>query len=132
MTSLALILGCAGPVLSADEAAFFRAAQPWGGPADSRGRFLARPAGAGLSARRHSGRVSGSPTASMTSLALILGCAGPVLSADEAAFFRAAQPWGFILDADGRTGRFEGSVSSASGRCGTVGTAPQRQGFRKN
>ncbi|BAQ45164.1 MULTISPECIES: beta-N-acetylhexosaminidase [Methylobacterium] len=33
----------------------------------------------------------------MTSLALILGCAGPVLSADEAAFFRAAQPWGFIL-----------------------------------
>ena len=29
--------------------------------------------------------------------ATILGCAGPCLSPDEAAFFRAAQPWGFIL-----------------------------------
>lgn len=29
--------------------------------------------------------------------ALILGCAGPVLGADEAAFFREADPWGFIL-----------------------------------
>lgn len=27
----------------------------------------------------------------------ILGCAGPVLSRDEAAFFRDADPWGFIL-----------------------------------
>ncbi len=30
-------------------------------------------------------------------LALILGCAGPTLSPEEAAFFRAVQPWGFIL-----------------------------------
>lgn len=29
--------------------------------------------------------------------ATVLGCAGPVLDADEAAFFRAADPWGFIL-----------------------------------
>ncbi|MFA5582007.1 MAG: beta-N-acetylhexosaminidase [Paracoccaceae bacterium] len=29
--------------------------------------------------------------------AFILGCAGPVLGADEAAFFAQAQPWGFIL-----------------------------------
>ncbi|ADO43356.1 beta-hexosamidase [Ketogulonicigenium vulgare Y25] len=29
--------------------------------------------------------------------AVIFGCAGPVLLPDEAAFFRAAQPWGFIL-----------------------------------
>lgn len=33
----------------------------------------------------------------MTSRALILGCAGKSLSAEEAAFFRDAQPWGFIL-----------------------------------
>jgi len=30
-------------------------------------------------------------------LALILGCAGPILSPEEAAFFRDVQPWGFIL-----------------------------------
>ncbi|SFU82188.1 beta-N-acetylhexosaminidase [Methylobacterium sp. 174MFSha1.1] len=30
-------------------------------------------------------------------LALILGCAGPTLSPEEAAFFRAVRPWGFIL-----------------------------------
>ncbi len=29
--------------------------------------------------------------------ATILGCAGPVLGRDERAFFRAADPWGFIL-----------------------------------
>ena len=29
--------------------------------------------------------------------ATILGCAGPALSRDEAAFFRQADPWGFIL-----------------------------------
>lgn len=29
--------------------------------------------------------------------ATILGCAGPVLAPTEAAFFRAADPWGFIL-----------------------------------
>ena len=33
----------------------------------------------------------------MTSRALIFGCAGKSLSADEAAFFRDARPWGFIL-----------------------------------
>ncbi len=33
----------------------------------------------------------------MTISACILGCAGPVLTADEAAFFREVQPWGFIL-----------------------------------
>jgi beta-N-acetylhexosaminidase len=31
------------------------------------------------------------------SAACILGCAGPRLSADEAAFFRDVRPWGFIL-----------------------------------
>ena len=29
--------------------------------------------------------------------ATILGCAGPVLGSDEAAFFREADPWGFIV-----------------------------------
>jgi beta-N-acetylhexosaminidase len=29
--------------------------------------------------------------------ACVFGCAGPVLNADEAAFFRDVQPWGFIL-----------------------------------
>jgi beta-N-acetylhexosaminidase len=33
----------------------------------------------------------------MTPRALIVGCAGPVLSPDEVAFFRDADPWGFIL-----------------------------------
>lgn len=33
----------------------------------------------------------------MTSRAFIAGCAGPRLSRDERAFFRAAEPWGFIL-----------------------------------
>ncbi len=33
----------------------------------------------------------------MTTRALILGCAGKSLSPEEAAFFREAQPWGFIL-----------------------------------
>lgn len=33
----------------------------------------------------------------MTSRALILGCAGKSLSGEETAFFRDAQPWGFIL-----------------------------------
>jgi beta-N-acetylhexosaminidase len=31
------------------------------------------------------------------SAACILGCSGPVLSVEEAAFFRDARPWGFIL-----------------------------------
>lgn len=33
----------------------------------------------------------------MAAAAAILGCAGSRLGADEAAFFRAADPWGFIL-----------------------------------
>ena len=33
----------------------------------------------------------------MRSLAAIFGCGGPRLTADEAAFFRDARPWGFIL-----------------------------------
>ena len=33
----------------------------------------------------------------MTARAIIFGCAGPRLSADERAFFRDADPWGFIL-----------------------------------
>ncbi|TBW37992.1 beta-N-acetylhexosaminidase [Siculibacillus lacustris] len=33
----------------------------------------------------------------MTSSALICGCRGPVLGAEEIAFFRDARPWGFIL-----------------------------------
>lgn len=33
----------------------------------------------------------------MTSRACILGCAGPVLSDQERAFFRDVRPWGFIL-----------------------------------
>jgi len=33
----------------------------------------------------------------MTARAVILGCAGPVLTAAERAFFGRAQPWGFIL-----------------------------------
>jgi beta-N-acetylhexosaminidase len=33
----------------------------------------------------------------MTSRALILGCAGKSLSAEEVAFFRDVRPWGFIL-----------------------------------
>ena len=33
----------------------------------------------------------------MAIAAAIFGCAGPRLSAEERAFFRSAQPWGFIL-----------------------------------
>lgn len=33
----------------------------------------------------------------MTSSAAILGCSGPALTAQEAAFFARTQPWGFIL-----------------------------------
>jgi beta-N-acetylhexosaminidase len=33
----------------------------------------------------------------MTARAVILGCAGPSLSAEETAFFRDVRPWGFIL-----------------------------------
>ena len=33
----------------------------------------------------------------MTARAFIAGCSGPELTSDERAFFRDAQPWGFIL-----------------------------------
>ncbi|MBL0951954.1 MAG: beta-hexosaminidase, partial [Pseudomonas sp.] len=33
----------------------------------------------------------------MPQSALILGCSGPSLTADEIAFFRDVDPWGFIL-----------------------------------
>src|SRR3954453_16386811 len=33
----------------------------------------------------------------MTARALIAGCSGPVLTAEEEEFFRAAAPWGFIV-----------------------------------
>lgn len=33
----------------------------------------------------------------MTARAAILGCLGPVLTAEEQAFFAEADPWGFIL-----------------------------------
>ena len=33
----------------------------------------------------------------MTARAFIAGCSGPVLTPEETAFFRAAEPWGFIL-----------------------------------
>ena len=33
----------------------------------------------------------------MTARAFIAGCSGPVLTAEEEAFFRAAAPWGFIV-----------------------------------
>lgn len=33
----------------------------------------------------------------MSALAAIFGCSGPELTAEEAAFFRAVRPWGFIL-----------------------------------
>src|SRR3954466_8638959 len=37
------------------------------------------------------------PLAAMTARAFIAGCSGPVLTAKEEDFFRAAAPWGFIL-----------------------------------
>ena len=33
----------------------------------------------------------------MTAVAVVFGCAGTSLNAAERSFFRAAQPWGFIL-----------------------------------
>lgn len=53
--------------------------------------------------------------------ATILGCRGPVLDPDEAAFFRAAQPWGFILfsrnvEAPGQLARLTAALREAVGR----------------
>ncbi|MCX7889586.1 MAG: beta-hexosaminidase [Rhodobacteraceae bacterium] len=53
--------------------------------------------------------------------AAILGCAGPELGAEEAAFFRDADPWGFILFArnvvsPGQLRRLTGALRDAVGR----------------
>ncbi len=53
--------------------------------------------------------------------ATILGCAGPVLGAEERAFFRAADPWGFILfarnvEAPAQLRRLTASLREAVGR----------------
>lgn len=58
----------------------------------------------------------------MTSGACILGCSGPTLTADEAAFFRDARPWGFILF--GRNVETPGQVRDlVAALRGTVGRA---------
>ena len=53
--------------------------------------------------------------------ATVLGCGGADLSADEAAFFRDAAPWGFILfarnvDTPGQLRRLTGDLRDAVGR----------------
>lgn len=53
--------------------------------------------------------------------ATVLGCAGPALAADEAAFFREAAPWGFILFARNvetpeQLRRLTGDLRAAVGR----------------
>ncbi len=53
--------------------------------------------------------------------ATILGCLGPTLSADERAFFRAADPWGFILfarnvETPDQLRRLTGGLREALGR----------------
>ena len=57
--------------------------------------------------------------------AFILGCSGPDLTDDEAAFFRAADPWGFILfarniDTPDRLRRLTGQLREAVGRDAVV------------
>ncbi|RBP93771.1 beta-N-acetylhexosaminidase [Rhodobacter sp. 140A] len=57
----------------------------------------------------------------MTSGATILGCAGAQLDRDEAAFFRAADPWGFILfgrnvETPEQIRRLTGDLRAAVGR----------------
>lgn len=59
--------------------------------------------------------------------ATILGCAGPELSPDEAAFFREADPWGFILFArnvenPAQLRRLTGDLRAAVGRDAVVMT----------
>jgi beta-N-acetylhexosaminidase len=59
--------------------------------------------------------------------ATILGCAGPDLDADEAAFFREADPWGFILFArnvqsPAQLRRLTGDLRDAVGRAAVVMT----------
>ena len=57
----------------------------------------------------------------MTNGATVLGCQGPALTADEAAFFRDADPWGFILftrnvDTPDQLRRLTASLRDAVGR----------------
>lgn len=57
--------------------------------------------------------------------AAVLGCAGPVLGRDEAAFFRQADPWGFILfarnvDSPEQLRRLTGDLRAAVGRAAPV------------
>jgi beta-N-acetylhexosaminidase len=53
--------------------------------------------------------------------ATVLGCAGPALGPDEAAFFREADPWGFILfarnvEAPAQVSRLTADLRAAVGR----------------
>lgn len=57
----------------------------------------------------------------MAPSATVLGCAGPQLSADEAAFYRDADPWGFILfarnvETPDQLRRLTGDLRAAVGR----------------
>ncbi len=59
--------------------------------------------------------------------ATVLGCAGPVLGPDEAAFFRAADPWGFILfarnvETPAQVARLTADLRAAVGRDAPVFT----------
>lgn len=61
----------------------------------------------------------------MSARAVILGCAGPTLGAAERLFFRAADPWGFILfarniDAPEQIRRLVGELREAVGRAAPV------------
>ncbi|QYK43267.1 MAG: glycoside hydrolase family 3 protein [Paracoccaceae bacterium] len=63
----------------------------------------------------------------MSAGATILGCAGRDLSADEAAFFREADPWGFILfarnvESPAQLRRLTGDLRDAVGRNAVVMT----------
>ncbi len=66
-------------------------------------------------------RAHGGPLMELAAAAAILGCAGPVLTAAEAAFFREADPWGFILFARNvetpeQLRRLTGELRAAVGR----------------
>ena len=61
----------------------------------------------------------------MAAGATILGCAGAVLTPDETAFFRAADPWGFILfarnvETPDQLRRLTGDLRAAVGRAAPI------------